>query len=359
MINAGAPDTWEEDNHETPLELVRQLPVIKRHPQAYTQKVGGLQIESARPGGSQVGKIKWTIPGFAASGIVLLVAEAGSGKTSIIYRAAEAIQEGTLFLDQIQAIHGNVLVIQGDETRLTAEAKFRKMSLRAEFSITYAEPPLDLEALEQIIKSGEYSAIIIDSVTSLLATDGQETTDDSFVRKMYRINKISEDNGVLAIIAAHLNKPQDGQQRRIVTIHDISGRSGIAAAVTDIWALWRDTQPRWENHFNMRCLGKRNCKIDQLWMLQGSEEDYYWEIKETSDGLLPLQKLQLTFKIQEFLGKEDQDLKLEQIASGVSTTYEVARRICSDLYDQGLITRIPVKQSGRGRPSYLYGIFPT
>ncbi len=48
---------------------------------------------------ADVGKIIWTLPGFAAAGLVLVAAETGSGKTTIIYRAAEAIQEGGLFLN--------------------------------------------------------------------------------------------------------------------------------------------------------------------------------------------------------------------------------------------------------------------
>ena len=63
-----------------------------------------------RAGGvcADVGKIQWSLPGFAATGLVLLAAETGTGKTTLLYRAAEAIQEGTLFLEEVPARQGAV-----------------------------------------------------------------------------------------------------------------------------------------------------------------------------------------------------------------------------------------------------------
>jgi hypothetical protein len=358
MINAGAPDSWEFEFDEQPvlLELVDSQPVVTAIVRS-TNRIGGLTIERAG-GGSQVGKINWTLQGFAAQGVVLLAGEGGCGKTSLMYRAAESIQEGDLFLNEVEVRKGDVLVIQGDEPRRTAENKFRRMGLKQSFSISYPDPPLDTDALSKVIRSGDYSTIIIDSATSLLTGERQETSDESFVRMLYNINKLCEQQGVLAIITTHLNKPIDGQLRKTVTIHDISGRAGIAAAVTDIWAVWRDPNPRWENHYNMICLGKRNCRKDEVWLLQGGDEDYYWEIKETSDGILPQETLLQSQKIKLLLTDSKKEMNLTEISKQLGTSYEVARRICSDLYDQGLINRTPVKKTGRGRPSYLYGIFP-
>jgi len=210
-----------------------------------------------------------------------------------------------------------------------------------------------------VITSGEFTVIIIDSATSLLTSERHETSDESFVRMLYRINKLAEEHGVLVIVTAHLNKPLDGQLRKSVTIHDISGRASIAAAVSDIWAVWRDPSPKWENHYNMICLGKRNCKKDHVWYLQGGDEDYYWELRESSDGLLPQETLQLAQKIKSSLEVSLKDYSLNEISKNVGTSYEVTRRICSDLYDQGIINRSRDKPEGRGRPSYRYGIFPT
>jgi type II secretory ATPase GspE/PulE/Tfp pilus assembly ATPase PilB-like protein len=100
MINAGAPDSWEFEFDEQPvqLELVDSQPVVTAIVRS-TNRIGGLTIERAG-GGSQVGKINWTLQGFAAQGVVLLAGEGGCGKTSLMYRAAESIQEGDLFLNE-------------------------------------------------------------------------------------------------------------------------------------------------------------------------------------------------------------------------------------------------------------------
>ena len=92
------------------------------------------QIEPAVLGGGDVGKIDWVIRDFLARGaFVLLAAEFGSGKSTLIYRAAEAIYKGELFLDQLPTSRGKVLVIQGDEPHTDAVKKFRRMGLETPF----------------------------------------------------------------------------------------------------------------------------------------------------------------------------------------------------------------------------------
>ena len=89
------------------------------------------QIEPAVLGGVDVGKIDWVIRDFLARGaFVLLAAEMGSGKSTLIYRAAEAIFKGSLFLDQLPTKKGKVLVIQGDEPPADANKKVSSNGIR-------------------------------------------------------------------------------------------------------------------------------------------------------------------------------------------------------------------------------------
>ena len=157
-----------------------------------------------------VGKIDWVIRDFLASGaFVLLAAEMGSGKSTLIYRAAEAIFKGSLFLDQLQTKKGKVLVIQGDEPPADAIKKFRRMGLETQFEICYANPPLDVNWLEKQIKSKVYIAILIDSITSLFATNEIDVKDLGFPRKLYRIGKAFAEANVGGLISCHLNKPHE------------------------------------------------------------------------------------------------------------------------------------------------------
>ena len=293
---------------------------------------------------------------LAVGACVLLAAEAGSGKTTLIYSAAEAIQSGCLFLGELPVEQGKVLVIQGDEPANDARTKFRRMDLDAKFEVAYLDEQLNISWLAKQVNSQRYKAVFIDSATSVLATNDLDVTDLGFSRKLYEIGKISAESGVAIVITCHLNKPSENQNRKMVTKHDISGVSTIGAAVSDLWGVWRDPTPRWDSHFNLVCLGKRNCKEGIIWRLEGSDEDYSWLLKETGDdGLLPQARIFLEDKIVELLTKHKQALAIKEIAEKLQTKYEYARRCCTELFDQGQIIRRKVRARRQGRPSYLYG----
>ena len=291
--------------------------------------------------------------------LAYLAAEGGSGKSTLIYRAAEAISTGSLFMDQLATTQGRVLVIQGDEPEADANAKFRLMGLAQcdAFRIAFVEPPLDLNWLTAQISSGTYAAVFLDSATTLLATADREVTDSSFARQLYRLGRAFADHQVSGLVSAHLNKPADGQIRRTVTKHDIAGVAAISAAVTDIWAAWRDPKPSWEDHFNVACLGKRYCKEGTLWQLQGSEEDFSWSIRETANGgLLPQQKLNLQQRILQHLIANPGPQSVKEVSMALSASYEHTRRCCVELFSDRLIRRQLAATHHQGRPLWLYAV---
>ena len=115
------------------------------------------------------------------------------------------------------------------------------------------------------------------------------------------------------------------------------------------------SQTEWEEHYNLLCLGKRHCKEGTLWKLQGNEEDFYWSQKEVGDGLKPQEKLSLEEKISIYFEKFPESISLSEIAEKVGTSYEYVRRICTEMYELGLMSRTKVETGNKGRPSYLYG----
>ena len=356
-------DTYEDEQayYDHQIELERNSTASKYHqkPPRNKPKPKPVEhsIEPALLGGEKGGKTSWVIRDFLAEGAcVLLAAEAGSGKSSLIYSAAEAIQEGQPFLDQLPVNQGKVLIIQGDEPPQDAQSKFRRMDLEARFELSYLDEPLNIEWLRNQANSKRYKAIFIDSATSVLATNDLDVTDLGFSRKLYEIGKISSESSVGIIITCHLNKPSEGQIRKVVTKHDISGVATIAAAISDIWGLWGEPIPQWESHFNMKCLGKRNCREDTVWMLEGSEEDYSWFLKESGNGeMLPKARIILEDKIAKYFSKNTSPLPLKLIAKELNTKYEYARRCCTDLFDEGKLSRVKEKNGKQGRPTYLYG----
>ena len=88
-----------------------------------------LEDQIKRPsdrGGRHTGKI-WRVFDFAVSGIVLLAAEHGTGKTTLMNLLTEAIQEGTDFLGAFKVTQGPVLLIQGDEPENVTARKISRM----------------------------------------------------------------------------------------------------------------------------------------------------------------------------------------------------------------------------------------
>ena len=195
-------------------------------------------IEKRAPGCvHEPGKI-WRIFLIAVSGIVLLAAERGTGKTTLVNRFLEAIQEGLDFLGAFKATKGKCLLIQGDEPKEHAQAVYRQQELKQNWDVIYPEDQFPVELLLKAVESKQYDAIFIDSLTTVLCSEDRRTNDPGLVDLLYRLNRKAVDNGVLILMTAHLIKaPKDGngarQRRQTVQWDDIAGLGTIGAAVQD------------------------------------------------------------------------------------------------------------------------------
>lgn len=305
--------------------------------------------------GVKGGKVDWVIDEFLAKGATLLLAaQAGSGKTSLLYAAAAAVEKGGFFLDQIQTKKGRALIIQGDEPENDCYSKLKIMDLEGAFDIVFPSSGWDFDWFEE--QSRNYDLIVLDSATSLLAQSGIEHEDPEFSRRLYRIGKIISENGSSCIITTHLRKSADGMPRRDITNEDIAGRATISNAITDCWGLMRASEQRWDDHFVLKCLGKRNCVPNTTWELQGGEEDYYWGMKEAKDDQTPRQRKQLRDKVMHCLGTSSKPLTAQEIAGLVQSKYEYVRRCCKDLFIRGFVSRHAMNKGEMGRPKWAYSM---
>lgn len=314
------------------------------------------QIKRAGEGCADVGKIIWRIPGVAATGLVLIAAETGTGKTTLLYRAAEAIQEGGKFLDEVPVLQGSVLVIQGDEPEAIASQKITRMGIKANFHIMYASESIDLDFLIETIRTTNYTTLIVDSLTTVLATTDCTTLDQTMVDKLYILNKTASDKGVLILMTAHLNKAaKDGngtrRERTKITWADISGVATIGAAVNDCWGLTKKG-----DLYSFHCLGKRHVEAGTEWLLERDAEDYWWGLKTVTDGLKPLEVLAAKDQIVNLLEKEKIYLTAIETANKIEINIEHARRCLCELYGEGKVKRSSAHLPGRGRPSHSYGL---
>ena len=317
----------------------------------------GLEIRPARGGGADVGKVDWAIEGFVAVGIVLLAAEPGTGKTTLLYRAAEAIQEGQDFLNSVPTHQSRVLFIQGDEPENVTVRKISRMDLLGNFEILYGSHSLDINNLVQIILSKKWRVVVVDSLTTVVATSTCTTMDTSMADLLYRLNKLASDNHVAVIMTAHLNKPSkdgsgDRMKRKIISWADISGVATISAAVNDAWGLTSKGED-----FSLHALGKRHIESGTEWVLERSAEDYSWLLKEVTDGLMPKEEMyakhQLLVYLQACRGEFFTSGELASLSG--RRNIEHTRRCLCDLFDTKQILRRK-RRTQTGRPLHEYGL---
>ena len=371
-------DTFEEQ--EDWLERQRPKPYtqhVGKPKPSYTQHVGK-PLESYTP---RVGKpptraselvaarkpTEWVVDQFGASGAcVLLAAEMGSGKTSLLYQMAAAIAGGETFMGQLPTKRGRVLIVQADESETNAADKLALMGLDIDgIDFRFAEEQngwhtLDVGRLEAEVKAGKYAAVFLDSVTTLLTNTGHSMRDPEFARPLYDLNRLASSQGLFVAITAHLRKPETGT-RTVVTMHDILGAGTQAGAVSDVWGLWRAKEPQHEDHYVLSCLGKRNCEAGTAWNLQGSREDFSWRLVSVGGSdVLPQRRLELAAQIMHVVHSSEEERGYRELAGLVGCNPEHCRRVCTDLFLAGEISRRKLPQ-GNGRPLWVYGPggFPT
>jgi hypothetical protein len=225
--------------------------------------------------------------------------------------------------------------------------------LKGNFDILYAQSSIDLDFLIEKIHESTYSTLVIDSLTTVLVSANCTTLDQAMVDKLYTLNKVASDQGVLILMTAHLNKPaKDGNGRRRertqISWADISGISTLTAAVNDCWGLTRVGES-----FSLHCLGKRNIEAGTEWILERDSEDFWWGLRTVTDGLKPLEMLDAKSRILATFS-QGCSMTAKQVAMKTDINDEHARRCLCDLFDGGQLTRDPVRNSVRGRPSFAY-----
>ncbi len=330
-------------------------PFVSQEPEPDLSHLAELIAKPAQGGVRDLGKI-WRVNQFAASGIVLLAADSGTGKTTLMNLCIEAIQEGTSFLGAFKTEQAKALLIQGDEPEKFAERKFRRQALKRNFDVIYPEGPFPLEELFDAIESRKWEAIGIDSLTTVLSSEGQRTVDFEIVDLVYKLNKAAVNNDVLLLTTAHLNKTrQDGngvrRKRKEVQWEDISGINTISAAVQDCWGL---TSLEVEQ-FSLHALGKRNIVEGTKWLLHRDSETYNWWLADEQDQQLPTDAERLGARVLKHVQQHGY-MSINEMVIALGGNAEHARLVCFDLFEQGWLQRHPRRTGKRGRPEYLYGV---
>jgi len=296
----------------------------------------------------------WIVDLFGAKGsCVLLAADKGSGKTTFIYRMAEALGCQKIFMGELKTKKSKVFVWQADESKNNALDKFKLMGLQKNnidflFNDDEGGSELDIDKLRDLIKAESFDVVVLDSVTGLIMGNGISIKDSEFCIPLYKLNNLASELQILIVITAHLRK----EDRTEVNMNDILGAGTQPGAVSDVWSMWTDEKD--DEIFYLKCLGKRNCERGTKWKLQGNKEDYSFELIEADCGdLLPTKKNELSDKFLKFLTKETNEYTYKELAAEFKCNFEHARRICIKLFTEGKIERTKIVEKV-GRPNFKY-----
>ena len=236
---------------------------------------------------------EWIIDSFGARGAcVILAGDKGSGKSTFLYRLAESISKGEKFLSELSTIKKKVLVWQSDESKINALNKLKRMDINKGFDIVFKEEgwdQLNLGQLKEQIKINNYGVVLIDSISTLIANRGINFKDMEIAKPLYELNDLAGELNVLIIINSHLNKEfRDG-----INLNHLLGSGQISSAVSDIWSIYKPQKPSFDEHYILKCLGKRYCEDGIYWNLQGNKEDFSWQfISVGEEDLLPTKKIE-------------------------------------------------------------------
>jgi AAA domain len=303
-----------------------------------------------------------------ASGAVTMVAsEGGVGKSVLIYRLAEAVANGGKFGGELQAVKGNVLVIQRDESASNAAQKLRLMGFDApdgavqwEFQWNGAMYP----ELRRWIQERQVRLVVMDSFGSLFAGAGAGMGEAEVGLHLYRLNQIASEEDCAIVLTHHLRKQgkEKAGERKDVFLGDLFGSSYIVNGASDVWGVIKDSESA-EPKFKLKVLKPRSgiTEAGDTFELLGSREDLSLTLAAHNGDAEGVEKArgQALLVLKALSGRsEETALEIHEIAALINGHPLAVGRVLKTLVGDkhpGL-KRVPLKTGKRGRPSYRYWV---
>jgi hypothetical protein len=314
-------------------------------------------------------QIKPCIERLLASGAVTMVAsEGGVGKSVLIYRLAEAVANGSRFGGQLQAVKGNVLVVQKDESPTNAAQKLRLMGLEApagsiqyEFRFNAAMYP----ELRRWIEERQVRLVVMDSFGSLFMGSGAGMGEAEVGLHLYRLNQIASDCDCAIVLTHHLRKQDKskGGARKDVFLSDLFGSSYIVNGASDVWGVVKDAEST-EPKFLLKVLKPRTgiTEAGDTFELLGSREDLSLTVSTWNGQEKGVEELRGMSKsvVDALKGRTEATAvemdELSGLCGGHRTAVaRVVKALLSEDYP-GLRRVVVPRAKGAGRPTYRYWI---
>ena len=312
--------------------------------------------------------------------VCLLAAEGGTGKTSLLYRLAEAVSSGNTFAGAFKVPKAQpVLMVQKDESQVNALVKWRRMELKpgkGMFHVRWNFHVGMLPELRKWIVDSKAKLVLLDSLGTLLGGGGASLNDAEIgLLYMYHLNKIASDLGVSIVITHHLKKEnsngREGQPRaRVVTKNSLYGSAYLVNGASICHGLYKEARQEYgaENDDSstliLKVLKDRSgiTEDGDKFELRGNADDYSFELIKHNESEQPIEELDtLKQKLHKVLGKYKSPetaitKELLHASEGISKYSNKAMvkelRALVDRREVTGVIRIPVK--GKGQKQYAY-----
>lgn len=297
------------------------------------------------------------------TGLLLIAAEGGVGKSSIGYQIAEAVTNGAKFAGQFKCRQAAALIIQMDESVEDAKRKWRRMGLSpspGRLTVKWRFSPMMFPELRRWIAESDAKLVVLDSL--LMIAGGQISPKDAeFGLLIYRLNELAGELGITILCLHHVIKSA-GRQRTEITKDDIFGTAYIFNGAADVWGLWRTTEDgTGDTLFGLRCLKARSGLVDvgTTYEFIGNDEDRRMTFRGISGRTTTLNQIRTARDRVIALLEQSEGALLtpEQVSQRLQLgNRKYAGKLLGELYDRRSITGVDREQlpSTGGRPGYAY-----
>lgn len=292
---------------------------------------------------------KWLLHGLIPeSGLILLHAAGGAGKTRLFYDWAYCVATGTAWseLFNVTKSQRKILLVQTDELPSEMFTALETRGLEDNHNIAFLRNwnIENVAGLNKMIEEFNPDLVLIDSLNSVSSHSIFSENDAEYARPVLGLRKLSEKHNISIFLIHHSNKAGD-----------VRGSSAIKAACSVEMKLAYDPQhPQPDSCRRILTLGKtRSYRRPAEYVIEFDPETGRWNWigeagKEDVDIDLPIKE-----RIVQYLSRcRNQRFEIEEIHHEVGGALDSVRRACCQLASDGLISRVK-----RGRRSIFFLIW--
>lgn len=292
---------------------------------------------------------EWLLHGFLPKGTTLLLhAKGGVGKTRLMYDFFYHLATGQDWSGfPVTAPSRRCLIVQTDESPTDMSAALEDRGFTEEMTVKYKTRWLvdHMQQLRRDVEEHRPEVVLLDSLTSVSRQSCFTENDTEYARPVLMLRDIAQEFGCTFVIIHHSNS--DGDSR---------GTKAIFNSVSEVWSLKRDDTNNTDGLERLLTIEKSRSRAPAKYRLRFEPEDKSWHClgKEGEDP--NGQDANTRNLIIDFLAKNrGTRFSNEEITHEIGGNSATTRTLTFQLSQEGIVTRIKPKASGRGY-SNLYMI---